>query len=115
MLRFSSFHFSIGIEGSCSSCLHGCAPFFLFQHKAEEVLVAEAELGAMLERIMPIYVGTAEGTHVKPKRGVPPKQLKSLPSGITKKQSYEVQKINKNWSWIEDFMDEEKIQKRDKG
>lgn len=66
------------------------------QNKAEEVLGAEAELGKLL-----IPGGSyLKGTSGKFKGKEP------LPSGITKKQSHEVQKINNNWLIIENYMGE---------
>jgi len=60
------------------------------QNKAEEVLGAEAELGQICKNLCGYVKGTT----------------KVLPSNITKKLSHEVQKINKHWSIIEDYMGE---------
>ncbi len=57
------------------------------QNKAEEVLAAEAELGGML----------APGRSYLKETSGKIKGKEPLPSGITKKQSFEVQKINKHW------------------
>jgi len=50
------------------------------------LLYAEAKMGDLLSKIPPIYVTSTDGSHV-------PKQLKSLPEGITHKQSHIAQKI----------------------
>jgi len=59
------------------------------QDIADILLDAEVKLGEMLEAIEPKYVGSIPGTHV-------PKQEKTLPSGITKKQSHEAQELARN-------------------
>jgi len=64
------------------------------QNKAEEVLAAEAELGALLEPL-------TEGHEATSAKG-----RSSLPPGISHKQSHEIQKINKHWEIAEDFMAE---------
>ena len=68
------------------------------QNKAEEVLGAEAALGNIINKIEQKYtISSVKGTNR-------PQRIKKLPKGITKKQSYEVQKINKNWPIVEDYM-----------
>lgn len=52
------------------------------------VLEAHARLGELLKQIERKYVGSIEGTDV-------PKQIKTLPEGIIKRESHRAQKIAK--------------------
>jgi len=65
------------------------------QDKAEEVLGAEAELGKILAVPSKSEKATSSA-----------KGTRSLPANITKKQSYETQKICNNWPIVEDYMEE---------
>ena len=69
------------------------------QDIADILLDAEVKLGEMLEEIKPKYVGSIPGTHV-------PKQEKTLPSGITKKESHEAQEIAKHPDIVQQVKDE---------
>jgi len=65
------------------------------------VFEAEYRLGELLEQIETIYVGSIKGTHEKPSKGIPPKQLPSLPFGINKKESFYAQEIHRNPEIVE--------------
>ncbi len=56
---------------------------------AGALLDAEARLGELLKGIERKYVGSIEGTNV-------PKQERTLPEGITHKQSHYFQKLAEN-------------------
>lgn len=69
------------------------------QKAGELVLDAKVKLGEILEGIKPKYVGSTEGTHV-------PKQIKTLPENITKKQSHQLQEIARNPDVVEEIKEE---------
>ena len=59
------------------------------QEVGTAILYAEAKLGELLREIKPKYVGFVEGTRV-------PKQVKTLPENITKKQTHHAQQLAEN-------------------
>jgi len=79
------------------------------QTMADLLLDAIARLGELIKLIKPIYVGSSGGTHVK--RGSPPKQKKSLPPAISKKESHIARTISNN----PDVVERVKITAKEKG
>lgn len=66
------------------------------QEAGTALLYAKAKMGELLKGIESKYVGSIEGTHV-------PKQIKTLPEGITHKQSHYAQTLAENKEMIEKF------------
>lgn len=74
------------------------------QDMADVLLDAEIKMGEILEAVQPEYVGSIEGTHV-------PKQIKTLPKNVTKKQSHQAQTISKH----KEIVEQVKAEAREKG